>query len=183
MGPLLQRVEALNNVLTRLGNETVSVALTKISSSAESLNAIPDQCETYLDRRLVMGEDKACITAEMDRLLEGIDADWEIYDKRGQSYTGVPVVLHSFLLSWEITPDHKLAKACIKSFEIMFDKEPRQFKWDFCTNGVATAGRLNIPTIGFGPGDSKRAHTVDECCETSQILDAASFYSLLPSRL
>jgi putative selenium metabolism hydrolase len=183
MGPLLQRVEALNNALTRRGNETGSVALTKISSSAESLNAIPDQCETYLDRRLVLGEDKACITAEMDRLLEGIDADWEIYDKRGQSYTGVPVVLHSFLPSWEITPDHKLAKACIKSFEIMFDKEPRQFKWDFCTNGVATAGRLNIPTIGFGPGDSKRAHTVDECCETSQILDAASFYSLLPSRL
>jgi len=183
MGPLLQRVEALNNALTRQGNETGSVALTKISSSAESLNAIPDQCETYLDRRLVLGEDKACITAEMDKLLEGIDADWEIYDKHGKSYTGVPVVLHSFLPSWEITPDHKLAKACIKSFETIFDKEPRQFKWDFCTNGVATAGRLNIPTIGFGPGDSKQAHTVDECCETSQILDAASFYSLLPSRL
>jgi len=183
MGPILQRAEALNNALKRQGNETGSVALTKISSSAESLNAIPDQCVAFLDRRLVPGEDKACIAAEMDKLLEGIDAEWEVYDKHGRSYTGVPVVLHSFLPSWEIAPGHELVKACIKSFKALFNKEPRQFKWDFCTNGVATAGRLNIPTIGFGPGDSKKAHTVDECCETSQILDAASFYSLLPDCL
>jgi acetylornithine deacetylase/succinyl-diaminopimelate desuccinylase-like protein len=39
---------------------------------------------------------------------------------------------------------------------------------------------LNIPTIGFGPGDSKKAHTVDECCEISQIAAAVDFYSLLP---
>ena len=105
---------------------------------------------------------------------------WEVYDKRGKSYTGVPVVLHSFLPSWEISPDNVLTKACAKSFKIVFKREPRLIKWDFCTNGVATAGRLNIPTIGFGPGDSKKAHTVDECCEISQIAAAVDFYSLLP---
>jgi len=40
MIPLLQRVEALNNEMMRKGNETGSIALTKICSSAESLNAM-----------------------------------------------------------------------------------------------------------------------------------------------
>ena len=180
MGPILQRVEALNNAMMRQGNGTGSIALTKISSSSESLNAIPTQCEVYLDRRLVIGEDKADISEEMNTLLEGTDASWEVYDKRGKSYTGVPVVLHSFLPSWEISPDNVLTKACAKTFKIVFKREPRLIKWDFCTNGVATAGRLNIPTIGFGPVDSKKAHTVDECCEISQIAAAVDFYSLLP---
>jgi len=183
MSPLLQRVESLNSAMIEQEKETGSIAITKINSSAESLNAIPTQCEVYIDRRLVLGEDKACIAAEMNTLLEGMDAEWEVYDKRGESYTGVPVVLHSFLPSWEITSKHLLTKACIQSFNIMFGRNPRLFKWDFCTNGVATAGRLNIPTIGFGPGDSKKAHTVDEYCETSQIVAAVGFYSLLVSYL
>ncbi|RLC10907.1 MAG: YgeY family selenium metabolism-linked hydrolase [Deltaproteobacteria bacterium] len=180
MIPLLQRVEALNNEMMRKGNETGSIALTKICSSAESLNAIPDQCEVYIDRRLMLEEDKEVIAAEMNTLLEGMDVSWAVYDKRGKSYTGVPVVLHSFLPSWAISPDSILAKACIKSFKTLFEREPHLIKWDFCTNGVATAGRLNIPTIGFGPGDSKKAHTVDECCEISQIAAAVEFYAFLP---
>ncbi|RLC00391.1 MAG: YgeY family selenium metabolism-linked hydrolase [Deltaproteobacteria bacterium] len=180
MIPLLQRVKALNNEMMRKGNETGSIALTKICSSAESLNAIPDQCEVYIDRRLMLEEDKEVIAAEMNTLLEGMDVSWAVYDKRGKSYTGVPVVLHSFLPSWAISLDSILAKACIKSFKTLFEREPHLIKWDFCTNGVATAGRLNIPTIGFGPGDSKKAHTVDECCEISQIAAAVEFYAFLP---
>jgi putative selenium metabolism hydrolase len=180
MSPILKRVEALNNAMMQHGFETGSMALTKISSSSESLNAIPAQCEVYLDRRLVKGEDKATIAKEMDTLLDGTDASWEVYDKCGKSYTGVPVVLHSFLPSWEISSNNVLTKACIKIYKIIFEREPRLIKWDFCTNGVATAGRLNIPTIGFGPGDSKKAHTVDEYCEISQIAEATGFYALLP---
>ncbi len=180
MGPILQRIETLNDGMMRQKGETGSVALTKICSSAESLNAIPAQCEVYIDRRLVHGEDRAIITAEMEALLEGMDAHWEVYDQRGISYTGVPVVLHSFLPAWEISPGHTLTRTCIKSFKAMFNRQPGLMKWDFCTNGVATAGRLNIPTIGFGPGDSKKAHIVDEHCEVSQILAAVKFYALLP---
>jgi putative selenium metabolism hydrolase len=183
MVPLLQRVERLNNRMQQKGNASGSIALTKIESSAESLNAIPAQCEAYIDRRLVMGEDQATIAAEMAKLIQGMDASWEIYDKRGTSYTGVPVVLHSFLPAWEISQDSLLAKACMQTFESLFGRPPRMTKWDFCTNGVATAGRLNIPTIGFGPGDSKIAHTVDECCEISQIEAAVHFYALLPTYL
>ena len=180
---LLQRVEKLNNRMQQSGETSGSIAMTKIESRAESLNAIPAQCEVYIDRRLVIGEDQTVIATEMEMLLEGLDASWEIYDQRGTSYTGVPVVLHSFLPAWEISEDSTLAKASTLTFESLFGRKPRKIKWDFCTNGVATAGRLNIPTIGFGPGDSKKAHTVDESCEISQIEAAVQFYALLPVHL
>jgi putative selenium metabolism hydrolase len=183
MGPIIKRVEELNHAMMQREGETGTIALTRIDSSAESLNAIPSRCDVYLDRRLVLGENQSCIAAEMESLLEGIEAQWEIYDKHGTSYTGKKVVLHSFLPSWEIQPDSVLSQACIRSFKAIFNRDPELVKWDFCTNGVATAGRLNIPTIGFGPGDSKKAHTVDEYCEISQIKAAAQFYATLPAWL
>ena len=183
IAPLVQRVAALNNHMQQGGNASGSIAMTKIKSSAESLNAIPAHCQAYIDRRLVMGEDKNVIAAEMAMLLEGLDVDWEIYDVRGTSYTGKPVVLHSFLPAWEIGEDSILAKASLKTFQSLFNRQPDLIKWDFCTNGIATAGRLNIPTIGFGPGDSKKAHMVDEYCEISQIEAAVQFYALLPTYL
>jgi putative selenium metabolism hydrolase len=183
LGPLLERVEALGKRLMQQQGPAGSIALTCIKSIAESLNAIPGRCEAYLDRRMVMGEDLAVISREMDSLLEGLEAQWEIYDKRGGSYTGLPVVLHSFLPPWEIGPDSPLALACVKAYEVLMNREPGLSKWDFSTNGVATAGRLSIPSIGFGPGDSKKAHMVDESCEISQIKAAAAFYALLPHYL
>lgn len=183
MGPLLQRVETLNKTMVGKGEDAGSIAITKIDSTSESLNAIPDKCDVFLDRRLVKGEDQAAIVEEMDTLLKGMDASWEIFDVHGESYTGMPVVLHSFLPAWEIGSDSVLARAGVKSYETLFNREPQFFKWNFSTNGVATAGRLNIPTIGFGPGDSKLAHTLDEYCEVAQIIDAAGFYSLLPAYL
>jgi len=181
--PLLQRVEKLNKLLQHQGDASGSIAVTKIESSAECLNAIPAQCEVYIDRRLIMGEDEEFIVDEMVMLLEGLDASWEIYDEHGTSYTGVPLVLHCLLPAWEISKDSMLAKACRHTFESLFNRPPRMIKWDFCTNGVATASRLNIPTIGFGPGDSKIAHTVDEYCEIAQIEAAVQFYALLPTNL
>lgn len=177
--PVLERIVARSNALAAQPEPKGSIALTRIRSSSESLNAIPDRCELFLDRRLVTGEDQAAIAAEMQALTAGTGAGWEIYDKRGTSYTGTELVLHSYLPPWEIAPDSPLAAAGIAAFQDLFGRRPRLTKWDFSTNGVATAGRLGIPTMGFGPGDSKRAHTVDEYCEISQIPDAAMFYAAL----
>ena len=56
MQELIGRVDALNKRLQAPGGETGSVALTRIESRSASLNAVPDQCTIYLDRRLALGE-------------------------------------------------------------------------------------------------------------------------------
>lgn len=179
MGGLIGRIEALSDELIAKTGEKGSIALTKIESQSVSLNAIPDKCTLYLDRRLIIGEDKAYIGNEMDELLEGTHATWEVFDVQGRSYTGMDVVLHSFLPAWEIAPDHPLTLGASEAYRKIFDEDPHLFKWDFCTNGVASMGKCKIPTIGFGPGDPKLAHKRDEHCHISEIIGACSFYTAL----
>jgi acetylornithine deacetylase/succinyl-diaminopimelate desuccinylase-like protein len=52
--------------------------------------------------------------------------------------------------------------------------------WSFSTNGVATAGRLGIPTIGFAPGKEELSHSDREELFLPDLLKAAEFYSLFP---
>lgn len=183
MNTIVSRVEELGKKFIKTEGDKGSLALTKIESVSVSLNAIPDKCSIYLDRRLIIGEDKEFITKEMEELLAGTDATWEILDVIGKSWNKEDVVLHSFLPAWEIDKNHILTKACIKTFKNFNEKEPNMFKWDFCTNGVTTAGKMGIPTIGFGPGNGKLAHTRDENCPIKEIIHACEFYTLLPYNL
>ncbi len=182
MNTIIKRVEELGKKFTAMEGEKGSLALTKIESEAVSINAIPPKCSIYLDRRLIIGEDREFIAKEMEELLAGTNATWEVYDEVGKSWTGQDLVLHSFLPAWEIDKDHRLTKACLSSFKDLNGKEPKMFKWDFCTNGVATA-KLGIPTIGIGPGDAKLAHTRDENCPVFEIIGAFEFYTNLMNHL
>lgn len=183
MNEIIKRVEKLGQEFISREGEKGSVALTKIESGAVSLNAIPPTCSIYLDRRLIIGEDKQFIAKEIEKLIEGTGATWEIYDEVGKSWTDENLVLHSFLPAWEIHKDHELTKACLNAYGELNGEAPKMFKWDFCTNGVATAGILNIPTIGIGPGDPKLAHTRDEHCPLSDIIEACEFYTNLAKHL
>ncbi|MCZ7543727.1 MAG: M20/M25/M40 family metallo-hydrolase [Anaerolineae bacterium] len=77
-----------------LGNDPVlgpgTVALTQISSRSASLNAVPDQCTFYLDRRLTLGETPSGALMQVEALIarENIQATAEITRYCGQSYTG-----------------------------------------------------------------------------------------------
>ena len=76
-----------------------------------------------------------------------------------------------------------LARAMIAAYGETFGHPPAKYTyWDFSTNAVALVPS-GIPTIGFGPGESKLAHMRDEKCEISQILEACAFYTRVIDRL
>lgn len=180
MTKIIERVEELGKKYMQLSGERPSIALTKIESEAVSLNAIPQSCTIYIDRRMTLGENEESVGKEMDAMIAGTDATWEIYDATGTSWKGQEIVLHSFLPAWEIKKDHKLTQGCIKAFQDLMGQEPVMYKWNFSTNGVASAGKLGIPTIGFGAGIEKMAHMTNEYCPVSDISSACKFFSLLP---
>ena len=182
MQPLIRRVEALSREV-EASRDAGSLALTRIESEAVSLNAVPHLCRIYLDRRLTIQEDEQCISREMHKLLKGTGAAWEVHTEKGVSYTGAEIALHSFLPAWRIGLEEPLALACVAARKELAGRAPEVMEWEFSTNGVATAGRLGIPTIGFGPGDPYLAHTVNEYCPISDILGATEFYTLLPEFL
>jgi acetylornithine deacetylase/succinyl-diaminopimelate desuccinylase-like protein len=56
-------------------------------------------------------------------------------------------------------------------------------RWDFSTDGVYTAGVAGIPTVGFGPGEERHAHTADEQVRVQDVEAAARVYAELAVRL
>ena len=176
MAEIIQRVERTNLDLMKQGQVRGTLVMSRISSVSASLNAVPSECEVYLDRRMIPGETEADIRLEMDRIVEGKNATWEVGTLRRKSWTGLELTYQPFHLAWRIDLAHELAQACISAYRENFGKEPTEFDfWDFSTNAV-TPVSMGIPTIGFGPGEYKLAHMRNESCEVNQIIDACGFY-------
>ena len=177
MREIIQRVEKTNLELMEKEGMRGTLVLSKISSVSASLNAVPSECEVYLDRRMIPGETEELVQQEMDGLIRGKNATWEVGTLYRKSWTGMDIKYVPFHPAWKIDLNHELAKACIGAYQDNFGHEPGDFVfWDFSTNAV-TPVSLGIPTIGFGPGDYKLAHMRNESCELNQILDACSFYA------
>jgi putative selenium metabolism hydrolase len=176
MVEIIQRVEKRNMELMRKGGIRATLVMSRISSVGASLNAVPSECEAYLDRRMVPGETEDAIKQEIGQLIEGKNATWEVGRLHRTSWTGLEIKYEPFHLAWKIDLNHELSKACIAAYRETFGNEPTEYVyWDFSTNAV-TPVRMGIPTIGFGPGDHKLAHMRNESCEVNQILDACGFY-------
>ncbi len=177
MAEIIQRVDAANQKLMQPGGRTGTLVLSQISSSSVSLNAVPYACEIYLDRRTVVGESEERLRAEMDALVAGKNAAWQLGTLQRVCWTGEPLTYEPLHLAWEISPDHELTRAFIAAYRQTSGRAPASFDyWDFSTNAVATVA-LGIPTIGFGPGEHKLAHMRDEKCPTAQILEASLVYA------
>jgi len=183
MAEIIQRVEKTNAEVMQKEGSKRSIALSKISSTSVSINAIPSECEIYLDRRIAPGETEAAIKQEMDRLIEGKNATWEIGTLHRTSWTGMDVEYEPFHMAWKIDSYHDLTRACIAAYLENFGIDPVKFDfWDFSTNAV-TPVNMGIPTIGFGPGDGKLAHMRNENCDVDQIIAACGFYTRLIQKI
>ncbi|MGE5265521.1 MAG: YgeY family selenium metabolism-linked hydrolase [Acidobacteriota bacterium] len=183
MAEIIRRVEKANLDLTKRDGPRGTLVMTRISSTGASLNAVPSECEVYLDRRMAPGETKDAIVSEMDRIIEGKNATWEVGTLYRKSWTGMEIKYEPFHLAWKIDLEHELTRACIAAYHENFGSDPAEYAyWDFSTNAVTPTG-MGIPTIGFGPGESKLAHMHNENCAVSQIIDACSFYTRLIQKI
>lgn len=183
MAEIIKRVEALNERLSKHPKPHGTIVLSDISCVSASLNAVPSECGIYLDRRMVLGESEADIEKEMEALIQGKKASWEIGTLRRTSWTGRELVYNPMHAAWRIEDGHELTQALNAAYEDVYGHRPKKYDfWDFGTNAV-TPVSMGIPTIGFGPGEYKLAHMVDENCEVDKIKEAYRFYSSVINRI
>lgn len=183
MAEIIQRVEQTNLELMQKSGRHGTLVMSQISSTGVSLNAVPAACEAYLDRRMAVGESEQTIQDEMDRLVAGKKATWEVDVMHRKTWTGEDLTYRPFHVAWEIDLGHELAQAFIGAYGETFGHAPEKYDfWDYSTNAVATI-RLGIPTIGFGPGEYKLAHMRDEKCDIGQIVDACAVYANVIGKL
>ncbi|MEF3280825.1 MAG: YgeY family selenium metabolism-linked hydrolase [Elusimicrobiota bacterium] len=184
MSHIIQEVTKLNEKLKNdhfLGKGTIAV--TYEESKTPSLNAIPDEAVIYLDRRLTKGEDKDLAIKQIKNLpsVKKYKAKVEILNYEATSWKGLKVKQEKYFPTWVLEEKHHLVQSAIKAANFALEKKPKVGKWVFSTNGVASAGRLGIPSVGFGPANEIYAHSVNEQMPISDLIKATVFYSVIGS--
>jgi putative selenium metabolism hydrolase len=162
-----------------------TIAVTQIESEAASRNAIPDCCTFYIDRRLTLGETERKALAEVQSIVntEEVDAQVKITEYRATSYTGYDCCVKESFPAWVMPEDSSLVQATVRTVRETLGYRPRLGRWGFSTDGTYTAGVANIPTVGFGPGEERYAHTQDEQIRLNDVVDAARVYARLAVEL
>jgi len=180
MAPIVQAIEALNGTLPpREPFGKGSVTISQIRSRSPSLCAVADGCTIHLDRRLTTGETETTSVAEIAALdaVRAAGATVSVPEYRDPSYTGLVYPVRKYYPTWEL-PERAAEVQCAKrAYEAVFRAAPEVGFWTFSTNGVATAGKLGIPTLGFGPGEERQAHAPNERIAIDQLPSATAFYA------
>ncbi len=160
-----------------LGSGTLAV--THIENTAGSRNVVPDTCTFYIDRRLTIGETESKALAEVQSVLlrEEVNAQVRVSEYTSTSYTGYQARMRACYPAWALDRDHPLVQGVGQAIRAELGYRPAIGKWDFSTDGAYTMGVAGIPTIGFGPGEEKYAHTVDEQIRLSDVARAAQAYA------
>jgi putative selenium metabolism hydrolase len=163
-----------------------SVAVTDVTARTASLNAVPDQFTIYIDRRITSNEPHEEVINQIkglipDYLQDEISVEELFYDT--PSYTGFVFPVSKYYPAWLLEDNHPLVQAGQKVVEDLWGVNRPLGTWDFSTNGTYWAGKANIPSIGFGPGDEKTAHMMIENVSLDDVVKSAEFYALLPKVL
>jgi putative selenium metabolism hydrolase len=185
MGPILGDIERLNQQLAAkpdpfLGAGTVTIS--EIRSTSPSLCAVADSCTIHLDRRLTRGETMASAVAEVEALesVRKAGASVTVLAYARAAYTGLTYPTKKYYPTWVLEEDDPAVVAAVHAAEQALGVRPRVGRWHFSTNGIATCGLFQVPTVGFGPGDEIHAHTPDDQCPVEHLAAAARFYALFP---
>lgn len=184
MAPILLDIERLNDRLAVdefLGKGTITVSFMEVQTP--SLNSVPDTCKIFLDRRVTTGETMELALQQVRDLPSFRDATVEVLRHEAKAWTGLNVEQEKYFPTWVLPEEHDLVQAAVEAVTLARGDRPRVSRWVFSTNGVATMGRLGIPTIGFAPGLEDLAHTTSEYIEVDHLLTAVVGAALLPGKL
>jgi putative selenium metabolism hydrolase len=164
-----------------LGKATIVVTDTRISTA--SINAVPDGFTIFIDRRITFGETKESAVAAIQALIpteqrDEITVEELFYDE--PSYTGFVFPVEKYYPAWALDEGHPLVQAGQDTLRALWGSAPPAGKWSFSTNGTYWAGKANIPSIGFGPGDEEWAHMQHEHIRLADVVRATEWYALFP---
>lgn len=162
-----------------------TVAVTHIESQSASMNAIPHTCTFYVDRRLTLGETPTRAQAQIEAIVqrEGIEAEVSVTEFRAETYAGYAFSTREEFAAWVLEESHPLVQAMAGVSKSVQGRTPRIGEGYFSTDGVYTMGIAGIPTIGYGPGDPKHAHTSQDQVRLADVATAAQVYAQLATSL
>lgn len=185
MSQFIGKLDEINCPINDVLGKGLMVATDIKSFPYPGSSVIPDLCRLTIDRRLVVGESETSILenikeafSELKSSDKEFDGECYLVKDKQQCYTGSFLESNRFFPAWVIEKNHKLVKSLATAIEkscvnLIYNT------YDFCTDGSESAGRRNIPTVGFGPAPSNRAHIVDEFVEVDRVEKCVDVYENL----
>jgi putative selenium metabolism hydrolase len=187
---MLPIIEAISQMEPQLGDHEFlghgKVTVTDMKVSTPSINAVPDECTIFIDRRMTFGETKEAVRAQLDALIPAGQRDKIILEELfydDPSYTGFVFPVDKYFPAWAFPEEHPLVAAGQATRRLIGLPDAPSGKWGFSTNGIYWAGKAGIPSIGFGPGDELTAHTTQDSVPLDDVVKATEFYALLPAMI
>lgn len=153
-----------------------SVAPTLYSTDQTSSNVIPAECRLHLDWRSVPGETPEGVIERLRPLLTaslipGSTGSVELATRTLTTCTGLTETLADVHPAYGLPGDHPVVRRAQALLSKTFQRPVETILWDFATDGGHLA-RAGVPTIGFGPGEERYAHTVNDRLSLVQLQEA-----------
>jgi succinyl-diaminopimelate desuccinylase len=142
-----------------LGEATI--ALIDLESGPKGSHTIPGYCTATLDVRLLPGDDPAAVMAQLTAAGDGIQAS--------QGNTMLPAQVPE---TADIVRDLRAASQRATG-------QPARVRWFAASTDMGYLNSAGIPTVCFGPGDERLAHTDEDQVAVSQVAAAARIYAEL----
>jgi len=186
---VLPVIEGVSKLEPELGDHPFlghgKITVTDIAAETPSINAVPNECTVYIDRRVTFGEGVEDVIEQVRQLIpaenrERGDVAVEMLYYDDPSYTGFVFPVEKYFPAWALEESHPLVQAGQAARTLTGLPDAAPGKWNFSTNGIYWAGKAGIPSIGFGPGDEVTAHTVLDSVSLDEVVKATEFYAVLP---
>lgn len=138
-------------------------------------STVAASCRLTADRRSVPGETYESICAELEELLQQVEAEMpglatELHRVAG----GMATMEH---LALETSADSAIVKAARAARSHVCGTVGELGAFPAWTDGALLSGFAGIPTLIMGPGDLAVAHSPREAVAVEQVLEAARLYA------
>jgi acetylornithine deacetylase/succinyl-diaminopimelate desuccinylase-like protein len=156
-----------------LGRQTLTI--NRIRSFPESTHTIQASCDLTIDRRLLPGENPDAAFAEIAAVARGIEA-WP--DPASGKRFRVEVKLGPFMHPSLVTTESEVVQDLFAASRLALGVEPETFY----SPAAFDQGYLNhvgIPTVNWGPGEYKFAHTDFDLAAVDRVRDAALVFAAM----
>ncbi len=181
----INTIEAAAHLVTKVQNlvfpehpllKRATITPIDIECTPKGLPQLPDKCELIFDRRLILDETEKEVINQVNCILDKMKSENKITDgtvsiveEARQCWTGAFLETKDFFPAW-ITPEEHIA-----AIQNVLPNS-QTIIWEFSTDGVYTASKAGIPTIGFGPGDGNCAHQPNEGIAIKELEKAVEGY-------
>lgn len=160
-----------------------TVAPTWVSSEPQSANVTPAALHLVLDWRNIPGEGRDDIVPKLEKLLAdslegGCTGRIEVAIKNLVSYTGVSVSYPDEFPSFTTDLDHPYLAQARAALNAALGRDVEVGTWRFATDGGHLSA-VGVTVLGFGPGDDRIAHTVEEHLPLDQLFESVVGYMAL----